>query len=133
MKKQHITLGRVLPVGLILSAIGGTGLVFVFLNTQPFIGPRWLLFFFVSVLACGLSLPVFTMLQNRFAKKKLTEGVLVRECILFAVYIDLLLWLQLGRVLSNAIILLLGIGFTLLEVFLRISEKAVFTGGEKDE
>jgi len=133
MKKQQITLGRVLPVGLILSAIGGTGLVFVFLNTQPFVGPRWLLFFFVSVLACGISLPLFTMVQNRFSKKKLSEGVLLRESILFAVYVDLLLWLQLGRVLTNAVILLLGIGFVLLEIFLRMSEKAVFKNGENNE
>ncbi len=120
-------------MGLILSAIGATGLVFVFLNTQPFIGPRWLLFFFVSVLACGISLPIFTMVQNRFSKNKLSEGVLVRESILFAIYLDLLLWLQLGRVLTNAVILLLGIGFILLEIFLRMSEKAVFKGGENNE
>lgn len=131
MKKQQITVGRVLPVGLILSAIGGVGLVFVFLNTQPFVGPRWLLFFFVTLLACGLSLPIITMAQIRFSKKSLTEGVLLRESILFAVYIDLLLWLQLGRVLTNFIILLLGAGFVLLEIFLRISEKAVFIAGDK--
>lgn len=118
-------------MGLILSAIGGVGLVFVFLNTQPFVGPRWLLFFFVTLLACGLSLPIITMAQIRFSKKNLTEGVLLRESILFAVYIDLLLWLQLGRVLTNFIILLLGAGFVMLEIFLRISEKAVFIAGDK--
>jgi len=131
MKKQEISVGRVLPVGLILTAIGGVGLVFIFLNTQPFIGPRWLLFFFITLLACGLGLPIITMAQIRFSKKNLTEGVLLRESILFAIYIDLLLWLQLGRVLTNFIILLLGAGFVLLEIFLRISEKAVFFAGDK--
>ncbi len=122
-----------MPVGLILTAIGGTGLVYIFFNTKPFIGPRWLLFFFTSILACGLSLPIFTMIQNRFSKKKVSEGVLIRETILFAIYVDLLLWLQMGRVLTNAIILLVGAGFAMLEIFLRLSEKAVFTAGEKDE
>jgi len=131
MKKQEISVGRVLPVGLILTAIGGVGLVFIFLNTQPFIGPRWLLFFFITLLACGLGLPIITMTQIRFSKKNLTEGVLLRESILFAIYIDLLLWLQLGRVLTNFIILLLGAGFVLLEIFLRISEKAAFFAGDK--
>ncbi len=131
MKKQEISVGRVLPVGLILTAIGGVGLVFIFLNTQPFIGPRWLLFFFTTLLACGLGLPTITVAQIRFSKKNLTEGVLLRESILFAIYIDLLLWLQLGRVLTNFIIFLLGAGFVLLEIFLRISEKAVFFAGDK--
>ncbi len=131
IKNQRITVGRVLPVGLMLTAIGGVGLGFIFLNTQPFVGPRWLLFFFITLLACGLSLPIITMAQIRFSKKNLTEGVLLRGSILFAAYIDLLLWLQLGRVLTNFIIILLGTGFVLLEIFLRISEKAVFVAGDK--
>ncbi|MGV8025457.1 MAG: hypothetical protein AB2L18_02740 [Anaerolineaceae bacterium] len=131
IKNQRITVGRVLPVGLMLTAIGGVGLGFIFLNTQPFVGPRWLLFFLITLLACGLSLPIITMAQIRFSKKNLTEGVLLRESILFAAYIDLLLWLQLGRVLTNFIIILLGTGFVLLEIFLRISEKAVFVAGDK--
>lgn len=131
IKKQQISFGRVLPVGLILTAIGGVGLGFIFLNMQPFVGPRWLLFFFITLLACGLSLPIITMTQIRFSKKNLTEGILLRESILFAVYIDFLLWLQLGRVLTNFIIILLGVGFVLLEIFLRISEKAVFFAGDK--
>ena len=134
MKKQEITLGKVLPVGLILTAAGGAGLLLVLFHMQHFLGPRWLLFFFVSLLACGVSLPIITMIQLRFSKKNLTEGVLLRETILFSAYVDLLLWLQLGRVLSNLIMLLLGMGFVLLEIFLRISERAVFfAGGKKDD
>jgi hypothetical protein len=131
MKNEQITVGKVLPVGLILTAGGGAGLMFIFFNTQPFLGPRWLLFFFISLLSCGLSLPIITILQLRFSKKNLSEGVLLRESILCAVYIDLLLWLQLGRVLTDFIILLLGAGFVMLEIFLRISEKASFFSGDR--
>lgn len=131
MKNEQITVGKVLPVGLILTAGGGAGLIFIFFNTQPFLGPRWLLFFFISLLSCGLSLPIITILQLRFSKKNLSEGVLLRESILCAVYIDLLLWLQLGRVLTDFIILLLGVGFVMLEIFLRISEKASFFSGDR--
>ena len=131
MKNEQITVGKVLPVGLILTAGGGAGLMFIFFNTQPFLGPRWLLFFFISLLSCGLSLPIITILQLRFSKKNLSEGVLLRESILCAVYIDLLLWLQLGRVLTDFIILLLGVGFVMLEIFLRISEKASFFSGDR--
>ena len=127
---QPISLGKVFPIGFILTATGGAGLAYLFLNTQPFIGPRWLLFFFTTLIACGLSMPVFTILQNRFSKKNFTEGILVRESILFAIYVDLLLWLQLGRVLNDLIMILLGAGFALLEIFLRISEKAVFNPKE---
>jgi L-seryl-tRNA(Ser) seleniumtransferase len=35
-------------------------------------------------------------------------------------------WLQLGRIISNLIILILAAGFILLEVFLRMAEKATF-------
>ena len=105
--------------------------MFIFFNTQPFLGPRWLLFFFISLVSCGLSLPIITILQLRFSKKNLSEGVLLRESILCAVYIDLLLWLQLGRVLTDFIILLLGVGFVMLEIFLRISEKASFFSGDR--
>lgn len=131
MKNEQITVGKVLPVGLILTAGGGAGLIFIFFNTQPFLGPRWLLFFFISLVSCGLSLPIITILQLRFSKKNLSEGVLLRESILCAVYIDLLLWLQLGRVLTDFIILLLGAGFVMLEIFLRISEKASFFSGDR--
>jgi len=129
-KNQAITLGSVFPAAFILILVGGGGLTFIFLNTQPFLGPRWLLFFFTSLLTCGLSLPVFTILQKRFSKKGFSESILVREILLFAIYIDLLLWLQLGRALNDVVLILLGVGFILLEVFLRISEKAVFKPDE---
>ncbi len=129
-KKTGITLATVLPAALILDLAGSGGLAFVFLNTQPFLGPRWLLFFFTSLLACGISLPFFTILQKRFSKKTFLEGVLVREVLLFAIYIDVLLWLQLGRALNDLIMILLGMGFVLLEIFLRINEKAVFNPDE---
>ncbi|HAF60872.1 MAG TPA: hypothetical protein DCK95_00925 [Anaerolineaceae bacterium] len=131
MKKKYlISFGKVLPVGLILTLSGAGGLAYILMNTQPFLGPRWLLFFFTTLFTCGLGLPILTLLQNRFSKKGVTEGILLRETILFAVYIDLLLWLQLGRALNNVTALLLGVGFVLLEVFLRISEKAVFQADE---
>ena len=129
-KRQLISFGKVLPASLILILCGAGGLIYVLMNTQPFLGPRWLMFFFTTLLACGVGLPLFTLLQNRFSKKGVTEGVLVRETIMLAVYVDLLLWLQLGRVLSNIVLVLLGMGFLLLEVFLRISEKAVFRADE---
>ena len=125
-KKHLISFGQVLPIGLILTLSGAGGLTYILMNTQPFLGPRWLLYFFTTLLTCGLGLPILTLLQNRFSKKGVTEGILLRETILLAVYVDLLLWLQMGRALNNTIVLLLGVGFVLLEVFLRISEKAVF-------
>ena len=132
MKRNQITFGKVLPVSLFLSALGATGLIFVFLKTQPFIGPRWLMFFFLSLLACGLSLPLITILHLNFSKKNLSEGVLLRESILFTTYTDLLLWLQLGRVLTTRIIFLVSLGFILFEWFLRMSEKAAFNAGDQE-
>ncbi len=127
---QRISLGKVLPTSLLLTLAGAGGLFLIFINTQPFIGPRWLMFFFTTLLTSGISLPFFTIIQHRFSRKGFTEAVIVRESIFFAIFIDLVLWLQLGRALNNLILILLAIGFSLLEIFLRISEKAVFDPGE---
>lgn len=94
--------------------------------TEPLLAPRWLAYFFLSQLTTGLMLPVVQVFQRRIARSPVAETVLVREALFFAVFIDLMVWLQLGRVLSGLLAILMASGFILLESLLRMAETALF-------
>jgi hypothetical protein len=115
---------------LVLTGLGGFGLFFIFLFLEPTLGPRWLFFFFLTLAAAGIALPLVYLVQRRLAKQYVPSRILVREAILFSIFIDLLAWMQIGRIISNLIILILAGGLILLEVFLRMAEKATFKADE---
>jgi len=118
--------GKIFTITLFLMLIGGSGLVFTLFMLEPRLGPRWMFFFFLIIFASGIALPGSFIIQRRFAKDFVPSRVLVREAILFGVYLSLLAWLQLGRVLTNLIIAIIGVGFLLFEMLLRMAEKAAF-------
>ncbi len=125
--------GKMLITSLLLGLIGFGGLLFIFFTTEPTLGPRWLLFFFLTIAGAGTALPVVYMIQRRTARHYVPAKVILREAILFGVFLDLLIWLQIGRIASNLIVLILAGGLVLLEVFLRMAEKATFRADEYDE
>ena len=90
-------------------------------------------FFFLSIFGAGIALPISYLIQRRFATQYVPGKVMVREAILFGVFIALLAWLQLGRIISNLIIVIIAAGFILLEVLLRMAEKATFQADENAE
>jgi len=55
--KATVTFKDFLPAFLILIVIGGAGLALVTLFTLPTLGPRWLFFFFLVLLASELLCP----------------------------------------------------------------------------
>lgn len=114
-----------IPAALILALIGWGGLYALINFTIPTVGPRWL-FFFLSVLALtGTSLPVVAFLNQRFpTDPTVSSGVIVREAIWIGVYFPTLTWLQLGRVLTPALILLLAVGLIAIEILLRLRERS---------
>jgi hypothetical protein len=113
------------PAALILALIGWGGLYALMNFTIPTVGPRWM-FFFLSVLALtGTSLPIVAFLNQRFqTTPPVSSGVIVREAILIGIYFPTLAWLQLGRVLTPALILLLAIGLLAIEILLRLRERS---------
>jgi len=125
--------GKILLTSLILVVLGAGGLIFIVFFSEPTLGPRWLFFFFLTNCATGLALPVTYIMQRRLAKQYVPVSVLLREAILFAIFIDLLTSLQLGRILSYLMILILAGGFILLEFFLRMAEKATFQPESQDD
>ena len=134
MQSQFISpFSKILITALVLAFIGMTGLVVIIFFTEPTLGPRWLAFFFITFLACGLILPFVHIFQRRIAKQPVADGILIREALWFGIYVDLIIWLQLGRVLNGLIAIFLAGGFIVLEVLLRMSETALFKPDENPD
>ena len=116
---------KFLPAAIILALIGWSGLIYLFIYTRPTVGPRWL-FFFLSVLAItGTALPVMAFLNRRFPSTPPTTSVVVlRQALWVGIYFPTLAWLQIGRVLTPALALLLLLGFVLIEWLLRLRERS---------
>jgi len=53
-----------------------------------------------------------------------TSGVVLRQAIWVGIYLTTMAWLQIGRVLSLALAVLLALGFVLIEWLLRLREKS---------
>lgn len=122
--------GKIFITTLILGAIGLVGLSFILITLEPTLWPRWLFYFFLTMAGTGLALPVAYILQRRLAKQYVPARVLIREGLLFGIYLDLLAWLQIGRIATNLVVFLLAGGMILLEYFLRMAEKATFRADE---
>jgi hypothetical protein len=118
--------GKILITSFLLSFIGMGGIAFILFSFEPTLWPRWLFYFFLTLAGTGVALPLVYILQHRLAKKYVPGFVLIREGLFFGIFLDLLAWLQIGRIASNLVIFLLAGGLILLEVFLRMAEKATF-------
>lgn len=121
---------RFLPVfitSLVLILLGVAGLGALFILTVPTLGPRWLLFFLVTLLFSGLALPVVYYLHKRFPSNPLVApAVLVREAVWFGLYVDIVLWLQFGKVLNPALAIFIAIGLIIIELLIRMRERSRF-------
>ncbi|MCJ7626423.1 MAG: hypothetical protein MUO76_23270 [Anaerolineaceae bacterium] len=116
---------KILVTSLVLCSVGLIGLFFIFVNTLPTLGPRWLFFFLFFVELAGLSLPVTAYLNLRFPSEPLAgSGVPLRQAIWVGIYGDLLAWLQMGRELTFPMALFIAVGFILIEILLRMSERS---------
>jgi hypothetical protein len=114
-----------LPAAIFLAIVGWGGLFYVFFYTLPTVGPRWL-FFFLSVLAVtGTCLPAVAYLNRRFPSvPPPTTAVVLREALWVGIYFPTLAWLQIGRLLTPVLALILLLGFLLIEWLLRLREKS---------
>ncbi len=109
---------------LLLIAIGGAGLILLVATTLPTLGPRWLFFFLLTIAVTGTALPFVWLLHKRFGAAP--SSVLLRQALWVALFVSLCVWLQFNRSLTLSLSLLLGVGFILLEWFLRLLERSVW-------
>ena len=134
MRKSFLPpFGKILSTSLLLSFLGGGGLAFIIIFFEPTLGPRWMFFFFLLILGAGIALPPSYLIHRRFATQYVRGKVMIREAILFGIFLSLIAWLQLGRIITNLIIVIIAAGFVLLEVLLRMAEKATFQADENVE
>jgi hypothetical protein len=128
---QSIPVKTYLPAATLLAVIGWGGLLFIILYTLPTIGPRWLLFFFFLLAIVGMVMPLIAYLHLRFpTKPPIATNVVVRQSILVGVYFSTLVWLQIGRVLTLGLALLVAAGLIFLELLLRLRERSQWKPGQ---
>lgn len=119
---------------LVLNAIGWVGLIILVVFTLPTLFPRWLFFFLLTLAFCGISLPFIYLLHRRFSNAvPLEVGVMIRQALWVGLFIDLMAWLQLGRMLTPVRGFLIAVGITAIEYFLRLRERNKFKPKEPDE
>jgi len=114
-----------LPVFLILLAVGGGGLALLLNLTLPTLGPRWLFFFLLVLLGSGAALPAAYFLNLRFPTTPPAErSVIMREALWAGVFVSLLAWLRMGRVLTLPLGVIIAAVFVLVELLLRLWERS---------
>ena len=84
-------------------------------------------------MGCGLALPGAYFLNLRFPSTPPADAnILIREALWVGLYLDLVIWLQVGKVLNFALGVLLLAGFALIEFLLRLRERNRFTPGSEE-
>jgi len=123
-----------LLVSLFLCLVGWGGLVYLILQTVPFLGPRWMFFFFLMLAFTGLAMPVTYFLNRRFPSQPPADSsVVLRQAMWSGVYACALAWLQLGRVLNTGLVVVLAMVFLLVEFLLRLRERSLWMPAAVEE
>ncbi|MBI9046335.1 MAG: hypothetical protein JEZ06_17715 [Anaerolineaceae bacterium] len=120
--------------GVFLALFGWGGLTIVFFYFLPTLGPRWLFFFFLLTGLTGTFLPIVAFLNKRFpGKVQADSNVIMRQALWVGIYGSLITWLQFGRLLNDTLMILLAVGFGVVEFFIRMRENSKFDPGENND
>lgn len=119
---------KFVPAAILLSGVGLTGLLWLFLNTAPFeAGYRWLFFLSWFVMVTGGALPAVAFLNRRFPGRiPATQTVIIRQATWVGVFASAVAWLQIGRLVTVAMVLLLAIGISVIEALIRFRERTLW-------
>lgn len=116
---------KFIPAAILMAAVGWGGLYGLVQYSLPTVGPRWLFFFLCVLALTGTVLPVIAFLNRRFpSSPPPVPGVILRQALWVGAYGATLAWLQIGRVLTPGIAVLLGVGFISIEWLLRLRENS---------
>lgn len=117
----------VLAAAALMAVFGWAGLYLLVTTTIPTAFPRWLFFVSLYFAVTGTVLPFVRFLTLRFLREDAavsSGGVLLRESIWIGLFVVACAWLQIPRVLNPAIAFFLALSLLVVEVFLRIRERA---------
>jgi len=124
-QNQPIPFKYYLPGMLVLILIGAIGTALILTLTLPTIGPRWFFFFFVVIFVTGLFLPFTWFLNLRFpSTPPAPPQVIIRQATWFGIFAALILWLQMGRVLTVPLGIIMAAALVLVEFLIRLWERS---------
>lgn len=121
-------------LGMLFSIPSGYFLYRLITETKPFLKERWIFYFLLFLLICGIGLPFYAMMNKWFfTAKRIRPETVLRETIGTALLLETILWFRIGRAL-NGMVLMVGIGgFVLIEILMRARENIAFRTGIDDE
>lgn len=106
---------------------GWGGLTLIVYLFPPLIWPRWGFFFFLVLAGTGTAMPLAAFLNRRFpSKPPVDAGVIMREAMWVGIYLAMLAWLLIPRLLTPTMAVLLAAGFILIEWLLRLRELSLW-------
>ncbi len=121
----------VLVAALIMMVIGWFGLYRVVMTTLPLAFPRWLFFILLFSAATGTSIPVVRLLNIHLTGEPYPVppgSVILRQGVWVGLFAVTCAWLQIPRVLNPPIAFFLALSFIVIEVYLRLRERAEDVG-----
>ncbi len=116
----------VAAVGIVLAVVGWAGLIGLIANTLPSVPNRWLFFGLVYLALTGAALPIVRLFHRRFDRPTsppVGPVVLIRQASWVGLVAILCLWLQISRLLSLPLALIVLVGAGAIELFLRLRER----------
>ncbi len=117
----------VLIAAVLLMLIGWPGLYQLVTTTLPLIVYIWLFFILLFMAVTGTALPFVRYLNVRFTPEPYpvaSGGVILRQSIWVGLYVVICAWLQIPRVLNAPVAFFLGLSFVVIEIYLRLRERA---------
>ena len=107
----------------LLMFFGGWGGLALLLNFSiPTVWPRWGFFALTILAGTGTMLPVSYWLSANFSSSPLEPRAILRQSVSVGVYLALLAWLAIGRVLNLSIAVWLALGLAAIEYLVRLRE-----------
>lgn len=119
--------GPVLVAAALLGGLGWVGLIVLVATTIPTLFPRWLFFALGLTAVTGTAVPFVRLLHRRFTppgQPPAPGNVILRQSLWVGLFSATCAWLQIGRVLSVPVALLLAVGLIAIEWFLRARDKS---------
>lgn len=125
----------VLPFSIIIGLIGWGGLVYITTQTPPSLGNRWLFFCAIVFAVTGSAAPLVALLNRLFSSQTPVRfGMVVREALWVGIYAAAFLWLNKGQVVSLGLLIVLAVGFILVEFLLRMRARSEWhPGNNRDD
>lgn len=118
----------------LLALAAWTGLGLLVIYTKPTIGPRWLFFFFFFLAVAGTFLPVFTLVYQRTrGNRSFSFASPIRQTLMLASYADLMVWLQMGRILEVTTATFLFAILLGIEILIQLFDRSKWRPDEQEE